>query len=232
MAEPRKIPKSLIAHIPDFAAAVQKHIDDMTAWRKHMANVGRDPHSYEPYPAPQASPQIVSAIEPDGDSYVSNFVVFNDDPAPELVLRAKKNALLVRATQLEADAVVAVLAPGKRRLYSMRHADIAASDSKVRQKVAQEANEKILEKLSKIPEKKRSDPVVIADVYASGPNEEVLEAEVASRRSPEDAQFVNEQDARTQRYDALGRHFAQVMHDIEDLTVENVDDWKFPPPPE
>lgn len=137
---------------------------------------------FEPYPAPIAHPDIVAAVKTDiaadgNVTYVPDFEIVNDDPTPEQILAAKKEALFHAVSQAEAVAIDAVqLPPGKRRHANIREADIRAKD----------------------------------------------------HQAAADTQHLADQESRRAKVDAIARKAAQVMSDVEDLTVETVDAFSIP----
>lgn len=113
----------------DFAEKVDAFAQDMTAWRTHMRNVEKDPGTYQAYPSPVASPDVVQSVASiDGETFVPDFEIFDDGPTPAQVLRLKQDHLLKIVYDLEAQAAHAVLPVGKRRLFNMRVADVRKRD--------------------------------------------------------------------------------------------------------
>lgn len=51
---------------------------------------------------------------------------------------------------------------------------------------------------------------------------------LSKKLSADDEQFLADQDTRRQKADAIARAAAQMMSDVEDLTVANIDAWKMP----
>lgn len=151
-------------------------------WKDFAAWQAEKRARFEPYPAPIAHPDIVAAVKTDigadgNVTYVPDFEIENDDPTPEQLLAAKKEALLHAVSCAEAEAIGAVqLPPGKQRHADIREADIRAKDN----------------------------------------------------QAAADTQHLADQESRRAKVDGIFRKAAQVMSDIEDLTLETVDAFSLP----
>lgn len=113
----------------------------------------------------------------------------------------KKARLAEQVAHAEAEALAAVLPPGKVRAFQFREADIRKADQ------ARYAAE-----LAKQPLM----PIDFARF-------------VDQNRPDEDARFLDEQAAREDRRNEIARHAAQLQSDIEDLTAETIDAWVMKP---
>lgn len=261
-----KVLKSRVAGIEDFAGAVARYAEEMSAWHAHMQKVFIDPVTmtpkgeHAPYPAPQAHPQIVSSVsqvrgEDGAESFVPDFEIVDDSPPAEMVLRQKKNALLMRITELELAASHAATPPGKRRLFSIRESDIHKAEGHVARKLSDanhvrraeamnsfvaKQNALLVSANEETNEKKRASIVLkLKDLIDRHADEveppltvEEINKSVAQQRSQDDAAFLEEQKKRHDRSDAIARHAAQLQHDVEDLTAADVDSWVLTPFPE
>lgn len=130
-----KIGASRAKTFPDFGAAVAQFAEEMTRWREHMANVGINPEAYQPYPRPQAHPDIVAAVAavegPAGEveRYAPSFEVVDDGPSPEMIARAKRAALAQMIALREREAIAAVIPSNRLRLLNLRIAAVRKRDS-------------------------------------------------------------------------------------------------------
>jgi hypothetical protein len=164
---------------------------------------------HEPYPPPGAHPDVEAAIKTtvnsDGStSYEADFEIQDDDPTPESILADKKNALLHKIVEAETAALDRMQPPvGKRRAANLKEAAIRKAD------LARWTNQT-----------KGMAPSDIAKLdYA---------VEVAKGRDPADTRFLADQQARAERTEALMHAAAQAMSDIEDLTLDNIDNYQLP----
>jgi|GEM_PF-3301509 len=231
---PTKILKSQIQEV-DFDAAVKAHIGELIAWRAHMANVGKDPKKYQTYPQPQAHPLVESSIleveGSEGANYTADYEIVNDDPSPELLLRQKKNALLQHVSQLETVASLSVVPAGKKRFLNMRENDIRTADAGRKASILKEHADRQMAALKKLPEQKRLDPVAVTEAIGEQMTDELLDKHVEKARSDEENDFLAEQAVRQARYDAISRHGALLHYEIEDLTLDNIEQWVMKPFP-
>lgn len=208
-----------------FPESVKQHALDLAAHADHMGNVDRDakaaaaekrPTTYQAYPAPDPPAlidQAVARVQEKGKTvFVPDFKVINDLPSPEQVkakaLRAAKDQLIGAVSEAESAAANAVLPFGKRRANDMRRIDIHAADQARRAELAAQ-----LDGLAP------SDPTRHAKVAA-------LADAVKAGRPKADADFVAAHEARVAKLDKIFRHAAALQSEIEDLTADNVADWK------
>lgn len=130
---PYKVPRSKVAGY-DFPAAVDAHAKELRAWTDHMMLVVAG--KAEQYPGPTAPQEVDRAIRRDGAGadvqFVPDFEIVDDGPAPEAVLRAKKDALTRAVTAAEQTASVGVLPMGKRRLLGLHYTDAKSVPEKER----------------------------------------------------------------------------------------------------
>lgn len=223
-----RILKSRVTGIPDFAAAVAEYAKERSIWRRHMANVGKDPVNFAAYPAPQPPhPDIIGAVRAvDGDDgverYEPDFELLDDSPTSDDALRQAKDALLFVVSRLEDKAMSELLPVGKRRLYQMRADDIRHGDAKRHVKFIEDESARQAEILEKLPAKKRSDPIEAR--RAIGPLVSIDEL-VEKSRDASDHEFLAGHVEREEKAKAIQRHAAQLQHDIEDLTEETIGAW-------
>jgi hypothetical protein len=167
---------------------------------------------HEPYPKPTAHPDIVAAVATkigsDGIiTYAPDFEIVNDDPTPEQVLAGKKEALLGAVHQAELNALNAVQPPvGKRRAANLLESDIRQADGRLSADLIADAN---------------AHPWKNIDISN-------VNVEVTKRRDAKHTQHLTDQESRRAKVDAIVRAVAQIMSDVEDLTVDNVDTFVIP----
>lgn len=217
-----RVPKSKADAFGDFGVVVARHAEDLNAWHAHMVKTTTDPE-YHPYPAPQAHPEVMAAIREAENGFVPDFEIVDDGPSPEMILRAKKNALAAMLHQIELDLTQTISPPGKRRLQTHRENDTRLADAAHRDRLLAQDHEKqekhvgVLKKLKNLATGEGPAPRRALD--------DIMQ-EVEKKRSPDDTAFLQEQEERRQKIAAIDRHFAEQHHQVEDLTIETVDDWK------
>jgi hypothetical protein len=173
------------------------------AWQKQMLE------RHEPYPRPVAHRDIDAAvaetINADGSTtFAPDFEIVNDDPSPESVLAEKKLTLLHKIAVAEAAALEKSQLPmGKRRSANLREAAINAADGALWLEIAKGMKPEEFEKFDR-------------------------NSELAKRRDPADTQHLADQEARREAADAILHKAAQAMSDVEDLTLDNIDNYQLP----
>jgi hypothetical protein len=108
------------------------HVDPATEYSKAVAEWEKAKLArHAPIQRPMPHPDIEASVRRDGDKFVPDFEIVNDDPTPEQILQAKKSAL-IRAVSVMEEAEIAKIAPppGKRRHFNFRLNDIASEDQK------------------------------------------------------------------------------------------------------
>ena len=215
--DPIKIMKSQVG--PSFVADVSSYVADLADWKTHMAKVEADKaagvpkeRAHAPFPAPLASPAVAAAIDENGHP---NYQIIDDDPTPEQVLSEKKKNLFYAVRRAEEEAKSRVIPPGKIRILGMHQNAIMESDQK-RAAVLLSAQ-----------------PVGMLSGIGIGAKKDIAKAQADARssRSPEDAQFMQEQAARQAKIESIESVAIQMESDIEDLTTGNIDSWKMTPFP-
>lgn len=207
-----KIFKSAIDAFPNFDLSVAEHADKLRHWRAHMAKVeaekGNDKIApidrHQPYERPRAHQLIEAAID---DKFNVAYEVVDDSAA---TLTAKKQMLIARVAQAEGEAMAAVLAPGKSRLYAMREARIQEEDAQRSALLVEQQKPGLIKRLT------------------GGGSEFDIAAAVAEQRPSADTQFLQELQELRRRMKAIGLIAAQAMSDIEDLTLDTIEQWKMP----
>lgn len=205
--------------IVDFAARAAAHAVALKEWRAHMAKVKEDESRAVPaidrhmaYPQPRDHELVEAAVNENDEM---DYELVDDGPTPEQTLRARKNILLNLVAGIELAAISEILPPGRARLYAMRDNAIVESDNKVAAELySQRQNEGILKTLKS--------KVGLGDEPVDIP------AEIRRRRTADDSKHLEEQQQRRARIQKVHEAAAQVLHDIEDLTADNIDDWKAP----
>lgn len=216
-----------------FAEAVTQYAKNRTEWRQHMRNVGDDPDRFQPYPAPQAHPEVERALAegPDGNSYVPDYIIVDDGPTPGQKLQAKKTEMFQVISQIEQAAAANVIPPMKRRMLDIQVGDIAAADAGRRTEVLRADNERRLQAMKSLSSADRGDIVAINEAVGPQLTEDEINAEIRKLRSDAENSLLDAHLERQARLAAINRHGAQLHHDIDDLTIDTVDDWKPAPFP-
>jgi len=250
------VKKSFVRENPGFELAVAAHAKELTDWiarEKRVAEDAKNPsipdvERWVSCPKPEApNPLVASAVDENG---IAIYVVEDDDPTPEQILAIKKQDLARRLLQAESEARNAVLPVNKRPLREMMASDIAAADLLRSQQVASKVEAKFREDIQKYSDRVAAivgngpgivtraaakvgiikDPVAEAASSVPRPELQVVDVkkEVAALRTPEENDFL-EENLRIEAVDvAISRNAAQALHDIEDLTVDTVDQYQIP----
>jgi hypothetical protein len=183
--------------------ATEKWMKATAAWQQEMLA------RHEPYPRPTVHPDIEASVKTvinaDGSiTYEPDYEIENDDPTPDQVLASKKSALIHKITVAENAALdLSQLPVGKRRAANLKENDIVSADGEIRKDIA-----------------KGLSPADALKVD--------FDAEVVKRRDPKDTQHLADQKARRDAVDAIMRKGAQAMSDVEDLTLDNIDNYQAP----
>lgn len=116
-----KILKSLLPtedHVNSFQRLVNAQIEEMRAHKKHMANVKKDPETFQEYPAPGAHPDVMNAIVAAGDDFNIEFEIVDDTPVP--TLEEKKAALRSQLNKVVFDAQEKIMPTPKYKLLALK----------------------------------------------------------------------------------------------------------------
>jgi hypothetical protein len=191
------------AHLHANKAATNRWAKAHTDWQKEMMA------RHEPYPRPAVHPDVDAAVKTtvnsDGSTtFSSDFEIVNDDPTPDAVLAEKKLALLQKIAEVETAALDRVQLPlGRRRLANMQETAIRNADLALWATITKGMAPEDIEKLD-------------------------VDAALAKARDPVDTQHLADQESRRQAVDAIMQKGAQAMSDVEDLTLDNVDNYQVP----
>lgn len=123
-----RILRSSVADEAKLLATIEGHANDLTAHSDHMVKVARN--EADPYPGPQAHPDIDAAVRRDpGGKFVPDYVLVDHLPVPvndRRALAARKDELRQRVAAMEQDATFKLLPRGKWRLANMQYQDAVA----------------------------------------------------------------------------------------------------------
>jgi hypothetical protein len=208
--------KILKSQIPNgFEVAVAAFAKEMKDWRaqekiatdhdnrKDIKPIDRYVHRKRP----SASHLVESAVNENDEA---DYLIVDDGPTPQQLLRSKKDLLLVQTSEAEQQAILAIAPYSKQRLMSFREADIRKADKA------------FLDTLQK--------PGLIAKAASAVGITQPIDfaAAVEKQRPAQDTEFLATQAANRLKIEAIQRAAAQAHSDIEDLTLDNIDAWKMP----
>ena len=212
-----KIPKSQVT--PQLELDIANFAQAMRDWRSHMARVEEDKKNgvegiekHEPYQRPIASDLVDAAVDEDGKP---DYVIVDDGPTAEQILNSKKAALFGEVLRAEAAAAELVVPTAKRRLFNLQESAIYAAD----EKIAADLKKKKKGRIAKV-----WDAALGKDVDAIA----VEAADLRAQRPAKDNAHLDAQAERREKINKLAMISAQAIADIQDLTADNVDDWKLP----
>ena len=212
-----QIPKSQVT--PQLELDIANFAQAMRDWRAHMARVAEDDKNgvhgiekHEPYQRPIASDLVDAAVDEDGNP---DYVIVDDGPDPEQILNAKKSALFGEVLRAEAVAAENIVPTAKRRLFNLQESAIYEAD----EKIAADLKKKKKGRLAKVWDAALGKDVDTIAVEA---------ADLRAQRPDRDNAHLDEQARRRERINKLAMISAQALADIQDLTADNVDDWKLP----
>ena len=212
-----RIPKSQVT--PQLELDIANFAQAMRDWRAHMARVAEDEKNgvqgiekHEPYQRPVASDLVDAAVDEDGNP---DYVIVDDGPNAEQVLNARKAALFNEVLKAEAIAAEKIVPAAKRRLFNLQEAAIAAAD----EKLAAELKKKKKGRIAKVWDAALGKDVDAVTVEA---------ADLRAQRQAKDNDHLDAQAERREKFNKLAMISAQAIADIQDLTADNVDDWKLP----
>lgn len=229
MKDPFQIASSQATAIGDYQSKVAAFAVEMTVWQQHSAKVGRE-EGFEAYPPPHAHKLIWQAIAlaDDGVSWIPHFVIKDDAPDAEVLLRGRKNALLAQVVAMEANQSVTIFPPGKRRLYELKEGAVIARDRERRKTIEEEEAAARQDAMSRLSPEEASDAAKVAAILSSGKTPDQVAYETINGRSKEDTDFMAGYTAIRDAMNAAMMHSAQVCSDIEDLTAETIEGWTIP----
>lgn len=255
---PHTILRSVLAQrgwtLTGFNNAVDSHILELETHASHQTLVTAG--KAEPYPPPDPHPDVDKAVRrvesADGATkFVSDYDVVDDSAVEqERALRARKTALLTEVSQHEQVAIVAVLPPGKHRLFNMRRADIMQTrDLEGVVAAIKSSLAKHQERLGQITTSADADPaqqelvsksledvknLISVDQGLLQAAEEQLAVIYKERgvndpekQTLEDTEFLDDLSEKTRRIRLIERYGAELHAAIEDLTMDTVDTWVY-----
>lgn len=192
--------------IQDIDAAIKAFADEVKAWnhRNEMVEKTKDYENvlerWTPCPAPSAHELIMKAVDAEGNiSYTGE----DDTQAlKEIEFSHKKMALFQIVSNAEASERAKIVPPGKERLWRMQEEDVQIRDAKVIQ--------------TETKKKKSIDPLKLRDI-------------VDKKRTAGDKKHMVAQNERRETLRKIARWAAEQHADIEDLTMDTIDDWQMVP---
>lgn len=207
-----KIYKSAIDAFANFDLEVAEHAARLRHWKEHMAIVesqkGKDIppiERYQEFDRPRAHELLEAAID---ENFNVAYEVVDDSAA---TLAAKKRQLIARVQEAEGAAIIAIVPAGKQRLLAMRESQIQEEDN--------ERGKLLMEQIEK--------PGLLKRMLGADGKVDIA-ASIAEQRPAADTAFLAEMKEVRRRIREIGLIAAQAMHDIEDLTLDNIEQWKLP----
>ena len=191
------------SHIKDSDKRGQAFWEDTASWDRQKLE------RHEPYPPPAAHPDVMASVSSSVDAagnitFIPDFVIINDDPSPDEIMALKKRALIDAIIQAEMIARAKIELPiGKQRAASIREIDLRNADLDLQKKIIIGKNADDILKIN-------------------------MELELRKLRNPVDQKFLDDQQDRSSKIDAIVRAGAKAMSDVEDLTIDNVDTFVVP----
>lgn len=185
----------------DFDAMVAKHVEELVVHRAHMKEV--DAGRAKPYPGPRAHQMIELSIRDDGNTFVGDYRIEDDSAAlAARSIEERKTALALDVTREEHALCETVLPTRKRRALSFRRQDVQDSDADRRNNILKTAVARNIKRTA-----------------------DEIDADVEAGRTTEQAGVVKEYEETNAAIIAITRHAAELHAQIEDLTVETIDNW-------
>lgn len=216
------IPKSKIASMDRFEVRVAGHAQLVREWRAHMAKVDDDEKDNVPdekrhvaYKAPREHSMVEDAVDAEGNA---DYRIQDDGPTPAQLLDARKQQLFAEAVAMEHEAQTAIDgAPLKARIRAVMMSRIRAEDGARLQPLLDQLSN--LSVVDKVMLKGKPLREALAD-----PEKNVH----AGNRPVADQQFLDSRATAETKLAAMREHFAQVLADIDDLTVATARTYKIP----
>lgn len=198
---PFEIKKSAIPEGFDFDAAVRAYMQQLVEWTEHDKLVKEG--KAQAYPPPVAHHFISSAVCRNADgSFAIDYVITDDGPTAEQILRQKKNELLAAIGRLEQETIALVIPVGKRMLRQINYNDAMNA-----------AQNRSQDAIAALTEDERAE-------YNPKPIEDFLTE--AERKIVDDYRSVDKVVSGIQRASAF------LQSEVEDLTVETIDNYNLP----
>lgn len=200
-----KIDREKLGCTPEqFAEAVDQHIAALAEYNEHLKGVEADaadpsiPHENKRVAFPPPYSPIGNIEMAIGRREDGSLFADYEIVGPSLEVR--KQRLMQAVSETEQTELAKVTPPGKARYWHMREQAILRADS-----------ERWNEHLAK------AKPGDLPTDYAEF---------IASTRGADDSRFLDEQEARRRKEEAIRFWAAKQHHDIEDLTEETADGWQ------
>lgn len=171
---------------------------------------------HQAYPMEVIHPDLMKCVVTSQDAngvdiVVPDYEITEDLPTTEEKLRDKKDALLREANAREVKELNSAVPPGKVRANTLRHIQLNEKDMEYRKKLEDD--------FKSLPEEERIEKW-------SGYQDSLKD--LSSHRSSDENKFLQEQEKLKKERHAVHARYAIIQSDIEDLTSDNIDQWKFP----
>lgn len=192
---------------------------------------------HQPYPKPfPPLPLFEQFVDVDAaGAYVASIEIINDDPTPEQLLVARKARLTLQIQEDETRAIEAAMPANKVRYLTMRKNGIDALDAMALKDLALRVQDESLKlaamQVAFSQEKdEEARASAAADIVAqSKVFEDVMKTHrepweyLRSLRSDHDNALVDDVAARNDAVNEIRRKVAEMLYEVDDLTVETVD---------
>lgn len=204
-----KILKSSVRSHENFSTKVSDFAKERQSWLAHMKRVEEDAKNpdidpvlrHDPMPPPSAHPDIMSCVDEFGRV---DFEIEDDDPSDEEIISQLKSEIIGKINEAEIAALEAIEPAAKRRLFRMREAEISAADASISASIHQKDGESAGDFI-----KRQKDTV-------------------ENSRTDLEKKFISENDDRSMRIYQVQRKVAQIYHDVEEMTLIQLQVWKMP----
>lgn len=206
-----KISKTAMLAFDNFDLEAAHFAEQIRHWLHHEKMVesqkGKDIppiERYTPYARPRAHPLLEAAVDDAGN--VSYEV--DDD-----TLETRKNELTERLLQAEHAAIAAVVPARSVRHFAQLENDIRQKDAELRQMMME----------------RKAKPGILKRIFKSDALDvQELESAVAEQRTEKNTEHLKAQLMRCDRVAAIQKIAAAALHEIEGLTLDNIEQWKLP----
>ncbi|MES2167950.1 MAG: hypothetical protein V4458_13115 [Pseudomonadota bacterium] len=193
------VKKSVADHIGDFPGAVAKFAGELSAWSAHMKRVDADANNLAIKPIDKHAPFPRPTAHRDIDLAV-NSDTFQPDYVVEDDGPTPEQRLELKKIELFNQVAAAEQAALNAVTPPMKRRFL-----KIRQAEIQKSDLDRAEQLKDKPNFKKA---------------------MRSARAKDENDFIDDHDRRQQRMDEIIRKAAKMQHDIDDLTIDNVDEWE------
>jgi len=195
------IPKSQIASLPDFEVRVANHASMTRQWKEHQSKVEADERNGVTGPAKHVAfkaPRALPIVESAVDADGNANYRIIDDGPTAAEKLEAKKQELEHRLRLTEETAIEAIAPRRQSHVLAIRENDIANAHAARCELVQSKG--FMKFLT------GEQPQMPAD----------------------DAAFLDAQEARRQRVDAIRRVFAQALADIDALTVQTIDAWQLP----